>query len=145
MPGIVCAIRGGPASRPTIKKSIELAVETKLPLYFLYVVNLNFLTHTSSTRTHVISKEMKEMGEFILLTAQAEAQSQGITAEGVVRQGKVRDEIIAFIKEVEADYVVLGKPKKQPEDTNVFTQDRLDEYGLRIENESSAKIVIAEI
>jgi hypothetical protein len=82
MPGIVCAIRGGPASRPTIKKSIELAAETSLPLYFLYIVNLNFLTHTSSTRTHLISKEMKEMGEFILLTAQAVAQSAGIRAEG---------------------------------------------------------------
>jgi nucleotide-binding universal stress UspA family protein len=145
MPGIVCAIRGGPASRPTIKKSIELAMETSLPLYFLYIVNLNFLTHTSSTRTHLISKEMKEMGEFILLTAQAEAQSAGITAEGVVRQGKVRDEIVEFIQEVEADIVVLGKPKIQPEDINVFTQDRLNEFSLKIERESSAKIVITEI
>ena len=142
MPGIVCAIRGGPASRPTIKKSIELAVETKLPLYFLYVVNLNFLAHTSSTRTHLISKEMKEMGEFILLNAQAEAQSTGIAAEGVVRQGKVRDEIVEFIKEVDANFVVLGKPEKKPEDTNLFTQDRLDEFGLRIESESNAKVVI---
>jgi nucleotide-binding universal stress UspA family protein len=142
MPGIVCAIRGGPASRPTIKKSIELAVETKLPLYFLYVVNLNFLAHTSSTRTHLISKEMKEMGEFILLNAQAEAQSTGIAAEGVVRQGKVRDEIVEFIKEVDANFVVLGKPEKKPEDTYLFTQDRLDEFGLRIESESNAKVVI---
>ena len=145
MPGIVCAIRGGPASRPTIKKSIQLAVETSLPLYFLYIVNLNFLTHTSSTRTHLISKEMKEMGEFILLTAQAEAQSEGIKAVGVVRQGKVRDEIVEFIQEVEADFVVLGKPKMQPEDTNVFTQDRLDEFSLKIESESSARIIITEI
>ena len=37
MPGIVCAIRGGPASRPTIAKSIQLAEETGLTLYFLYV------------------------------------------------------------------------------------------------------------
>ncbi len=34
MPGIVCAIRGGPASKPTIARSIALAKETDLPLFF---------------------------------------------------------------------------------------------------------------
>jgi len=80
MSGIVCAIRGGPASRPTIDRSIQLATETGLPLYFLYVVNLKFLAHTSSSRTHVISKELNEMGEFILLMAQTEAEKKGITS-----------------------------------------------------------------
>jgi hypothetical protein len=68
MTGIICAIRGGPASQPTIARSIALAQETSLPLHFLYVVNLDFLTRTSLSRVHVIAQEMQQMGEFILLT-----------------------------------------------------------------------------
>jgi len=145
MPGIVCAIRGGPASRPTIDRSIQLAVETDLPLYFLYVVNLKFLSHSSSSRTHLISKEMVEMGEFILLTAQAEAQEQGIEAKGVVRKGNVRDEIVNLCQEIKADYVVLGKPKQESDKENVFTENHLDRFSLRIEMESGANIILAEI
>jgi hypothetical protein len=145
MPGIICAIRGGQASRPTINKSIQMAVETGLPLYFLYVINLKFLTHTSSSRINIISKEMKEMGEFILLTAQEEAQSKGVEAMGVVRQGNVRDEIEILCKEVRANYVILGVPKDYSEERNVFTQDHLMEFGKRLEEESGAKIVLAEI
>jgi nucleotide-binding universal stress UspA family protein len=145
MPGIVCAIRGGPASRPTIDKSIQLAVETGLPLFFLYVVNLDFLSHTSSSRIHLISKELVEMGEFILLTAQSDAEVKGIKAQGIVRQGIVRDEIVRLCQETSADYVVLGKPKKQPDKENVFTHEHLNKFSERIEAESQAKIILAEV
>jgi nucleotide-binding universal stress UspA family protein len=143
MAGIVCAIRGGPASLPTIGKAIDLALETGSPLYFLYVVNLKFLSHTSSSRTHIISKELNEMGEFILLTAQTEAQKKGIKAEGVVRQGIVRDEIVNLCKTVEAQYVVLGKPNIETEARNVFSEDRLNAFEKRIQDESGAKIILA--
>ena len=73
MPGIVCAIRGGPASQPTIQKAIQLAEKTHQTVYFLYVVNLDFLTLTSTSRVHVVEKELHQMGEFILLTAQTQA------------------------------------------------------------------------
>lgn len=144
MSGIVCAVRGGPASRPTIEKSIQLAEETQLPLYFLYVVNLDFLSRTSSSRIHLISKQMHEMGEFILITAQAEAQAKGIQAEGIVRQGNIRDEIVTLCRETGARYVILGKPKTQSAEENVFTHEHLDEFALRIEAESGAKIVLTD-
>lgn len=34
MPGIVCAIRGGPSSQPTIATYIKLASETGETIYF---------------------------------------------------------------------------------------------------------------
>ncbi len=64
MSGIVCAVRGGPDSQPTISKAIAWAKETELPLYFLYVVNLDFLTHTSSSRVHTVTQQIEQMGEF---------------------------------------------------------------------------------
>ncbi|MEA3351603.1 MAG: universal stress protein [Chloroflexota bacterium] len=144
MSGIVCAIRGGPASRPTIDKSIQMAAKTGLQLYFLYVVNLDFLSRTASSRVNLISKEMHEMGEFILLTAQTKAETAGITANGIVRSGTVGDEIITLCREIDADYVILGKPKSQ-QDENVFTHEQLSKYSQRIEQESGAKIVLADV
>jgi K+-sensing histidine kinase KdpD len=144
MSAIVCAVRGGPASRPTIEKSIQMALETQLPLYFLYVVNLDFLVRTSSSRVQLISRQMQDMGEFILLTAQAEAESQGVKAVGTVRHGNIRDEIVALCLETNAKYVVLGKPKTQHEDANIFTHAHLDEFARRIETESGATIIFPD-
>jgi nucleotide-binding universal stress UspA family protein len=142
MPGIVCAVRGGPASQPTIEKAISLAKETDLPLYFLYVVNLDFLSHTASSRVSTVSKEMHQMGEFILLTAQQRAAAQGLAAQGVVRHGNVTEEIIAQCKQIKANHLILGRPQDEEEE-NVFTFERLKEFSQRIESESGAKVILA--
>jgi len=142
MPGIVCAIRGGPDSQPTIEKAISLAGKTKLQLHFLYVVNLNFLTRTESSRTGFISEELEQMGEFILLTAQEKAKAQNIFAEGVVRHGQVSEEIIRLAKDIQADYVVLGLPQGI-EENDVFANDKINELSKKIETETHAKVVFA--
>jgi nucleotide-binding universal stress UspA family protein len=141
--GIICAIRGGPDSRVTIDRAIELAKESGLPLYFLYVVNLDFLARTSSTRMHTISEEMHEMGEFILLTAQTAASARGITAEGVVRQGNVGEEIVDLCHELNADYLVLGQPRFQEEDS-VFSQERLRQFIEDTEQQTGARVILPE-
>ena len=143
MSAIVAAIRGGPDSTPTIAAAIELARETGLPLYFLYVVNLDFLTHTSSTRVHTISQEMHQMGEFILLSAQANAEAQGVSAEGIVRHGNVGEEIVDVSHELDADYLVLGQPKLQQEES-VFTQDLLRQFITQTEEQTGATVVLPE-
>jgi nucleotide-binding universal stress UspA family protein len=141
--GIVCAIRGGPHSQTTIAQAIALAQETGLPLYFLYVVNLDFLTHTSSTRVHTISKDLHQMGEFILLTAQASASAQGIPAQGVVRHGNVREEIIGLCRELTADYLVLGRPQFQREES-VFTRDQLVDFVQVTEEQTDAEVILPD-
>jgi nucleotide-binding universal stress UspA family protein len=143
MPGIVCAIRGGPASQPTIAKAIALAQETGLPLYFLYVVNLDFLSQTPTSRVHTISQEMHEMGEFILLMAQETAARQDISAEVVVRHGSVGEELIGLCHELMANYLVLGKPNVEQEDS-VFTQDLLRKFVARTEEQTGATVVFPE-
>jgi nucleotide-binding universal stress UspA family protein len=143
MPGIVCAVRGGPASKPTISRAISLAKENSLAIYFLYVVNLDFLSHTSSSRVHTITQEMEQMGEFILLSAQATASRQEVEAQGVVRHGNVGAEIIKLCNEVEADYLVLGRPRVQ-DDADAFTHDQLAEFAKTIEAHTKAKVVVTE-
>jgi nucleotide-binding universal stress UspA family protein len=143
MSGIVCAVRGGPDSRPTIEKAIELAKESGLALYFLYVVNIDFLDHTIRSRVQTISQQMQQMGEFILLTAQATASEKGIEAQGIVRHGNVTHEISALCHEIKADYLVIGRPKFHLED-NLFTETLQDEFIQRIEEQTGARVVLTE-
>jgi len=143
MPGIVCAIRGGPSSQPTIERAMALARETDLPLHFLYVVNLDFLAHTSSSRVKVITHELHQMGDFILLNAKTQAEAGGIHAHGDVRQGSVMEEIISLCHEIEAKYVVLGSPSGVHED-DLFTLERIRQFAERIEHESGATVILAE-
>lgn len=144
MPGIVCAVRGGPGSQPTMSNAITLAQETGQKIYFLYVVNLDFLERTSTSRTHTISKELRQMGEFILLMAQVQAQKQGVEAEGVIREGIVSEEIINFCQESRADFLILGKPKQEQEE-NTFTRERLNEFAYRTEEASGAKVILVDV
>jgi nucleotide-binding universal stress UspA family protein len=141
MSGIVCAIRGGPNSRSTIDHAISLAEETGLPLYFLYVVNLDFLSHTTSSRVQAISTEMHQMGEFILLSARSTAAAKKLTTQGVVRHGNVADEIINQCHEIEADYLVLGLPQGQDPE-NIFSRGQLQRFSERIEREAGAKVIL---
>ncbi len=142
MSGILCAIRGGPASQPTISLAIETAKKYDLPIYFLYIVDLDFLASTNSSRLQTISEEMVEMGEFILLATQTQAEREGVTAHGIVRHGDVSKEIVALGLEVSANYVILGKPKE--EKTNVFTHDRLHSFAEIITEKTGAEVLFAE-
>jgi nucleotide-binding universal stress UspA family protein len=140
MSGILCAIRGGPSSQPTILKSIQLAKDSKKTIYFLYVVNLDFLAHTSSSKTDHISKEIEEMGEFILLSAQEQAQQEGVKAEGVIRDGKVIDEVVAWCEENQPDFVILGRPQEDREN-NLLTLERLQSFADRIQEVCTAEVL----
>ena len=142
MAGITCAIRGGPSSQPTIATSIQLAKDTGETIHFLYVVNLDFLTHSTSSKTNHISQEMREMGEFILLSAQEQASKMGVTSEGVIRDGQVMDEIIAYCAEIDPTYVVLGRPQEEQED-NLLTSDRLQAFADQITEVCQATVIFS--
>lgn len=142
MGGIVCAIRGGPDSQPTIARAIALAKETGLPLHFLYVVNLDFLSHAGSVRVHTISAEMRQMGEFILLSAQSQATAQGAAAEGVIRSGNVGEEIRQLCLELAADYLVLGTPRAHREESH-FTDRQLAKFIEQTEAHTGARVILA--
>lgn len=143
MSGVICPIRGGPSSQPTIKRTIALAKEKNLNLHFLLVVNLDFLTYTESSRVRLITEEMHEMGEFILLTAQETASAEGISAEADVRQGDVGEEIIGLAQELEADFIIMCRPLGEQEE-DVFSNDRLEQFIERIESESGAKVILED-
>jgi nucleotide-binding universal stress UspA family protein len=144
MSGIVCAIRGGPHSQPTIRQAVTTAKQHQIPIYFLYVVNLDFMEHTEHSRTQVIQRELREMGEFICLKAQVEAEREGVQAHVAVREGNVTDEIVALCHEIQAEFVILGQPQGKPTTTNIFDQERLQKFGQSLESQTEAKVIFSQ-
>lgn len=140
MSGIVCALRGGLDSRATITRAITLAQEAGLPLHFLYVVNRGLVSDTTSRSAHTAAEQLRQMGNSMVLEAQAIANSHGIPAQGAVRCGYVEDEIAGMCRDVDADYLVLSQSASHKEE-NVFTPERLARFCARIEREAGAKVV----
>jgi nucleotide-binding universal stress UspA family protein len=110
---------------------------------FLFVLDLSFLLHTMHSQTGTITEELREMGEFILLAAQTRAQGAGVQAEGVVREGQsVREAVAALSRELDADYVVMGRPR-EARDRNVFTHDMLEALSHQLDEEMDATVIFA--
>jgi nucleotide-binding universal stress UspA family protein len=121
---------------------VRLAKETGETIYFLYVVNLDFLTHSSSSKTNHISKELHDMGEFILLSAQEQAAEAGVQTEGVIREGRVVEEVISYCAEQNPLYVILGQPDEERED-NLLSLERLQVFTDRIKAVCQAQVILS--
>jgi nucleotide-binding universal stress UspA family protein len=110
MGAIVCATRGGRASRATQERAIALAKEQGAELVFLCSVDPGFAGPMDEPLTCALNDELKRLGRSLLCIAQARAQQQGIDAKTVVRSGPVTENIEAALREFNADTLVIGAP-----------------------------------
>jgi len=122
---ILCATRGGEASHRTQDAAIALAKEQGDELIFLYVADYSFLNQTAAPLVVDVEARLVRMGEFLLLMAQERAAVQGISAQTVVREGRLRAELVGAAKELEVDLIVLGRS------VNLHRQAIFDETALQ--------------
>ncbi len=141
MGSIVCATRGGEGSRAAQMAAIEKAQLTQKPLLFLYVVDPDSLEDEieASLKTAVLA-ELTWMGETLLRIAQKRADTAYLSTEVKIRRGNVRQEIIRFMKEVEADLLVLGAPRGTT--ANVFGDDAIERFAETIRKETAVSVEI---
>jgi nucleotide-binding universal stress UspA family protein len=130
---ILCATRGGEASYRTQDAAIALAKEQGDTLVFLYVVDLRFLDKTSAPIVVDVENEMAKMGEFLLLMAKERAAKQGVVADTVCREGKVREALKQAAREADASLVVLGRPAGA---ASAFELAGLEAFAAEIEAET---------
>jgi len=136
---IVCATRGGEASRRTQERAIALAKERGAELIFLCVVDPNFVKPTNKALAAALRSELKRLGRALLYIAQARAKEQGVDAKAVVRSGPVRDTIEAYLREVDAGTLVIGAPRGEttlqaldPGQVDLLAEDVERELGIEI-------------
>ncbi len=111
MQPIVCATRGGEASRRTQERAIALAKERGTDLIFLYVADCGFAKPLSPTLEAALNDELMRLGRSLVSIAQVRAQDQGVNARVVVLCGEVRESIEEYLRQVDASTLVIGAPR----------------------------------
>ncbi len=129
---ILCATRGGEASYHTQDAAIALAKEQGDELIFLYVADSSFLNQTAAPLVVNIESRLVRMGEFLLLMAQERAKAQGVSAQAIVREGKLRAELVGVARELEVDIIVLGHPVDRHEQA-VFDETALQAFATSLQ------------
>ena len=140
---IVCATRGGEASRRTQERAIALSRERGAALIFLFVADPNFGKPMNKIMTAVLTDELERLGKALLCIAQARAREQGITAEMAVRHGPVRPTIEDFLREVNASMLVIGAPQSGSE-TQAFAPGEMPQFARDIYATTGIEVIVVE-
>ena len=140
MKKILCATRGGEASRRTQDAVIEMAKEKGATILFLYVVDVEFLRLTArGVRPDVVTTEMEHMGEFLLAMAIERAAAQGVEAEMCLRHGPLVEALESAARDEGVDAIAFGRPVG-PDST--FALPDLERLAARIEEDTGVKTYI---
>jgi hypothetical protein len=140
MQRILCATRGGEASRRTQDAVIEMARQQGSTVVFLYVVDVEFLRLTArGVRPDVVTTEMERMGDFLLAIAVERAQEQGVEAEAVLRHGPLLEALESAAWEEGADAIAFGRPAGIE---SSFSLSDLEEMAARITQDTGIETYI---
>lgn len=140
MKKILCATRGGEASRRTQDAVIAMAKETGASILFLFVVDVEFLKLTArGVRPDVVSTEMEHMGEFLLALACERAAAQGVHADMCLRHGSLVEALESAAREEGVDAIAFGRPAGIE---SSFALADLQRLAARIEENTGVKTYI---
>jgi nucleotide-binding universal stress UspA family protein len=140
MKKILCATRGGEASRRTQDAVIAMAKEAGASILFLYIVDVEFLRLTArGVRPDVVVAEMERMGEFLLAMACERAVAQGVEAEICLRHGPLIQALESAAREEGADAIAFGRPAGLD---SSFSLTDLEQLAARIEEDTGIKTYI---
>lgn len=140
---IVCATRGGEASRRSQEWAIALARERGVALIFLFVVDVDSAHPTHRSLAKAVEDELEGLGRRLLCIAQARAQEMGISADMAVRRGTVRQAIIDFLREVHASTLVVGAPGTGSE-KKTFSSKELSQFALEIKAATGVEVILVD-
>jgi nucleotide-binding universal stress UspA family protein len=140
---IVCATRGGEASRRSQERAIALARERGDSLIFLFVADTNFAQPANQALAEALADELERLGGRLLCIAQARAQEQGISADMVVRRGGIRQTIEDFLREVQASTLILGTSGTGSE-KKTFSPGELPQFAQDIGAATGVEVLVVE-
>jgi nucleotide-binding universal stress UspA family protein len=140
---IVCATRGGEASRRTQEKACALAAEREERLIFLYVVDPSFAEGVAGEMTEALTAELRILGRSLLRLAQHRARERDLRPEVIIREGPIRETIEAFLQEVQASTLIIGAPRSE-EEPATFEPDQLSAFAKEIEQATGATVIVVE-
>ncbi len=136
---IVCATRGGEASRSTQEHAIALAKERGAALVFLYVADCEFAGSLKAPLLDAVRDELVRLGQSLLSVAQRRAARRGINAQPVVLCGRVRETIHDYLVQTHASTLVLGA-SGPPTRHRVFTPEEVLHFAESVAKGTGAEV-----
>jgi nucleotide-binding universal stress UspA family protein len=136
---ILCATRGGEESYGTQDAAIALARKQGDALVFLYVADVAFLNQSAAPVVVDVELRLKKLGQFQLTMAQQRAAAQNVVAQTIVRQGHLREELVAVAREIKATLIVFGRPFRP---TAFFDEAALKEFVADLQAETGIEVRI---
>lgn len=138
---IVCATRGGEASRRTQERAIALAKERGAELIFLCVFDPGLAGEHNEALAAALKDERRWLGRAVLGIARSRARNQGLHAEAVVLYGPVLETIVSYLRRVEAATLVLGRPKVDSALT-AFRPDNVRSFAEQVSKDTGVEVVV---
>ncbi len=140
MKKILCATRGGEASRQTQEAVIAMAREQGASVLFLFIVDVEFLKLvTQGVRPDIVATELEHMGRFLLAIACERAAAEGVPAEICIRHGPLVEALESAALDEGADAIVFGRPAG-PDSS--FSLADLERLAAKIEKDTGVKAYI---
>ena len=140
-PLIVCATRGGQGSRAVQRAAVAHAKEADARLEFLYVVDDEVIEGISNTLRPALRQELLWIGRTLLELAARRGRLEGVSAEIIVLEGTVRDQIIAYLREHNVLALYVGAPRGTT--ANNFGDDEIEQFALMVERDTDTKVHVA--
>jgi nucleotide-binding universal stress UspA family protein len=140
---ILCAVRGGPESRETVTRAIDLALETGAKLTFFHAMDAEFLGKAIIGRTlSGIYNELHEMGKFAMLILVDRAQRRGVeNVDYLIREGNIRKQLVQIAIETKAEIMIVGRPTRSPT-SNIFKINEMETFADQLAKEGGLEVVV---
>lgn len=139
---IICAVRGGPESRETVTRAIELALAGDARLTFFRVMDAEFLEHATVAPLSIMYRELQNMADFAMRILCDRAERKGVKdVQCLVRTGNIQRQIRQFVTEQHVDLVVMGRPVRSP-GSNVFKPAAFDAFVAELQESAGVQITV---
>jgi nucleotide-binding universal stress UspA family protein len=138
---IVCATRGGEASRRTQEQAIALAKERGDDLIFLCVFDPSFAGPLNDALAAALVEEQKWLGRALLGIAQARAREKKVVAQAEVRCGPVMASIEEYLSQVNADTLVIGASKANSSLAS-FDLSKVHDFAEKVQLDTGVEVVV---
>lgn len=136
---LVCATRGGEGSRAAQLTAIEMARSHDLHLVFLYVVDAARISEYEEVLQEAVRAEFHWLANALLNIARQRAEQAGLSAEVVVLEGAVKEQIEQFLRRREATRLMLGAPRgTSPQ----FGDEAIERYARSIEQDTGVTVTV---
>lgn len=138
-PTIICATRGGAGSYVAQTAARRRAERLGARLLFVYVVTPTSFAIDASLRP-ALRHELHWLGRALVALAAQRGRQQGLRADVDVREGELRGELIAAVRDHSAGVLILGAPRGT---TASMGDDEVERLARAIAQETGVETIIA--